>query len=202
MESLMPKVTVRSRWILLGLLVLSASLYIATAGSPALDDEDVDAAHAMVSQEMLQRNDFVVPYMDGLRYLIRPPMHFWMVAASYKLLGESEFATRLPLSLAMVGIVLLTFEFGRRFFGQRAGLYGALAVGTSVGMFIFTRNMIPEAIYTFAFEGIFYLFLRSWTGTLDSRAGYWGAAALCAFAVMTRSLIGLLFPLFGIAAFI
>ena len=170
----MPNVTVRSRWILLCLLVLSAGLYIGTAGSPALDDEDVDAAHAMVSQEMLQRNDFVVMYMDGVRYLIRPPMHFWMVAASYKLLGESEFATRLPLGLAMVGMVLLTFEFGRRFFGQRAGLYGALAVATSVGMFIFTRNMIPEAIYALAFEGIFYLFLRSWTGSLDPAGGILG----------------------------
>src|SRR5579862_3539991 len=198
----MPKVTIRSRWIALCLLVLSAGLYIGTARDPALDDEDADAAHALVSQEMLQRHDYVVMYMDGVRYLIRPPMHFWMVAASYKLLGESEFATRLPLGLAVVGIVLLTFEFGRRFFGQRAGLYGALAVGSSVGMFIFTRNMIPEAIYTLAFEGIFYLFLRSWTGSLDTRIGYWGAAALCAVAVLTRALIGLLFPAATIVAFI
>ncbi len=194
--------SLRSSWIVLFLLVLSAGLYVGTAGSPALDDDDVDAAHAMVSQEMLQRNDFVVPYMDGIRYLIRPPMHFWMVAASYKLLGESEFATRLPLALAMVGMVLLTFEFGRRFFGQRAGFYGALAVATSAGMFLFTRTMIPEAIYTLAFEGIFYLFLRSWTGSLDPRVGYWGAAALCGFAVLTRALIGLLFPGAIIVAFI
>jgi len=137
-KPLMPKVTVHSRWILLCLLVLSAGLYIGTARSPALDDEDVDAAHAMVSQKMLQRNDFVVLYMDGIRYLIRRPMHFWMAAASYKLPGESEFATRLPVGLAMVGLVLLTFEFGRRFFDGRAGLYGALAVATSAGMFIFT----------------------------------------------------------------
>ena len=201
-KSLMPKVTVRSRWILLCLLVLSAGLYIGTARSPALDDEDVDAAHAMVSQEMLQRNDFVVLYMDGIRYLIRPPMHFLMVAASYKLLGESEFATRLPIGLAVVGMVLLTFEFGNRFFGQRAGLYGALALATSVGIFIFTRNMIPEAIYALAFEGIVYLFLRSWTGSLDPRVGYWGAAALCGIAVLTRALIGVLFPAAAIVAFI
>src|SRR5216684_2695082 len=153
--------TIRTSLIFLCLFVFSAGLYIGTAGSPALDDDDVDAAHAMVSQEMLQRNDFVVPYMDGLRYLIRPPMHFWLVAASYKLLGETEFATRLPLGLAVVGIVLLTFEFGRRFFSDRVGLYGALAIATSVGMFIYTRNMIPEALYTLAFEGIFYLFLCS-----------------------------------------
>ena len=198
----MPIVGIRSRWILLCLLISTAALYVGTAGSPALDDDDVDAAHAMVSQEMLQRHDFVVPYMDGIRYLIRPPMHFWMVAASYKLLGESEFATRLPLSLAVIGMVLLTFEFGRRFFNKRAGLYAALAVGTSVGMFIFTRVMLPEAIYALAFEGIFYLFLRSWTGTLDSRIGYWGAAALCAIAVLTRALIGLLFPAAAIVTFI
>src|SRR5713226_1286851 len=147
--------TIRTSLIFLCLFIFSAVLYIGTAGSPALDDDDVDAAHAMVSQEMLQRHDFVVPYMDGIRYLIRPPMHFWMVAASYKLLGESEFATRLPLSLAVIGIVLLTFEFGRRFFNKRTGLYAALAVGTSVGMFIFTRVMLPEAIYALAFEGIF-----------------------------------------------
>ena len=83
----MPNVTARSWWIFLCLLVFPRA-YIGTAGSPALDDEDVDAAHALVSQEMLQRNDFVVMYMDGVRYLIRPPMHFWMVAASYKLLGK------------------------------------------------------------------------------------------------------------------
>jgi 4-amino-4-deoxy-L-arabinose transferase-like glycosyltransferase len=198
----MRTVSMRSSWMVLALLVFSAALYIGTAGSPALDDDDVDAAHAMVSQEMLQRNDFVVPYMDGLRYLIRPPMHFWLVAASYKFLGESEFATRLPLALAVVGMVLLTFEFGRRFFGQRAGLYGALAIGTCLGMFIFTRIMIPEAIYALAFEGIFYLFLRSWTGSLDTRVGYWGAAALCGVAVLTRALIGLLFPLATIVAFL
>ena len=198
----MRNVKVGSRWMVLCLLVLSAGLYIGTGWTPALDDEDVDAAHALVSQEMLQRHDFVVMYMDGVRYLIRPPMHFWLVAASYQLLGESEFATRLPVGLAMVGIVLLSFEFGRRFFGQRAGFYGALAVATSVGMFIFTRNMIPEAIYTLAFEGIFYLFLRSWTGSLDPRLGYWGAAALCAAAVLTRALIGLLFPACAIVAFI
>ncbi len=195
-------VRVRSRWILVCLFAFSAALYVGTAGSPALDDEDVDAAHAMVSQEMLQRGDFVVPYMDGLRYLIRPPMHFWLVAASYKLLGESEFSTRLPLALAMIGLVLLTFEFGRRFFSRRAGVYAALAVATSIGMFIFTRIMIPEAIYALAFEGIFYLFLRSWTGTLDPRIGYWSAAALCAVAVLTRALIGLLFPAMAIIAFL
>jgi 4-amino-4-deoxy-L-arabinose transferase-like glycosyltransferase len=198
----MPKAGIHSLWLVLSLLVFSSLLYIGTAGGSPLVDDDIDAAHALVAREMLQRHDYVVLYMDGIRYLIRPPMHFWMVAASYALLGETAFATRLPLALSMIGLVLLTFEFGRRFFSERAGLYGALAVATSVGMFIFTRSMIPEAIYAFEFTAIFYLFLRSWTGSLNPRAGYWGAAAICALAMLTRGLIGLVFPAGAILAFI
>src|ERR1700681_809543 len=113
----------RSPWMGPSLLLLSGLLFPGAAGWPALVDDDVDAAHALVAREMLQRHDYVVMYQDGLRYLIRPPLHFWTVALSYAMLGESEFATRLPVALAMVGLVLLTFEFCRRFFGERAGLY-------------------------------------------------------------------------------
>jgi 4-amino-4-deoxy-L-arabinose transferase-like glycosyltransferase len=193
---------INSRWAALGLLALSCALYVGSAGSAALVDDDIDAAHALVAREMLQRHDYVVMYMDGIRYLIRPPLHFWMIAASYSLLGENEFSTRLPLALAMIGLVLLTFDFGRRFFDNRTGLYGGLVVATSVGMFIFTRGVIPEAIYALEFTAIFYLFLRSWTGSLDPRLGYWGAAAICALAVLTRGLIGLIFPGGAILAFI
>ena len=198
----MKRAGLHSRWIAPSLLVLSSILYIGFAGSPALVDDDIDAAYALVPREMLQRHDYVVMYQDGIRFMIRPPMQFWMVAASYALLGESEFATRLPVALSMVGLVLLTFEFGRRFFGERAGFYGGLAVATSAGMFIFTRTVIPEAIYALEFTAIFYLFLRSWTGSLDPRVGYRAAAAVCALAVLTRGLIGLLFPVGAIAGFI
>jgi 4-amino-4-deoxy-L-arabinose transferase-like glycosyltransferase len=179
-----------SRWTAPGLFALSAALYLGLAGAPALVDDDIDAAHALVAREMLQRHDYLVLYQDGIRYLIRPPLHFWMVAASYSLLGESEFATRLPVALAMIGLVLLTFEFGRRFFGERAGLYAGLAVATSAGMFVFTRTVIPEAIYALEFTAVFYLFLRAWTGSLDPRVGYRGAAAACGLAVLTRGPIG------------
>jgi 4-amino-4-deoxy-L-arabinose transferase-like glycosyltransferase len=198
----MLKAGIKPRWMGLGLVVLSSALYLGTAQGSALVDDDIDAAHARVAREMVQRHDYAVLYMDGIRYLIRPPMHFWLVGASYALLGESEFATRLPVALAMVGLVLLTFEFGRRFFSDRAGLYGALVVATSVGMFIFTRDMIPEAIYGLEFTAIFYLFLRSWTGSLDPRLGYWGAAAVCALAALTRGPIGVLFPAGALAGFI
>ena len=191
-----------SRWMVPLLLLLSAALYVGTAGTPALVDDDIDAAHALVAREMLQRHDWVIPYQDGIRYLIRPPLHFWLVAASYAVFGETAFATRLPVALAMVGLVLLTFVFGRRFFSERSGFYAALVVATSPGMFIFTRTVIPEAIYALEFTAIFYLFLRSWTGSLDPRVGCRAAAAVCGLAALTRGPIGVLFPAAAIAAFL
>jgi 4-amino-4-deoxy-L-arabinose transferase-like glycosyltransferase len=184
----------RSRFAAPALVIFSAALYLGLAGAPALVDDDIDAAHALVAREMLQRHDFVVPYQDGIRYLIRPPLHFWLVAGSYALLGESELATRLPIAFAVVGLVLLTFVFGRRFFGERAGIYGALAIATSAGMYVFTRAVIPEALFALELTAVFYLFLRSWTGSLDPRLGYRAAAAVCALAVLTRGPIGVLFP--------
>ncbi|MFI5112680.1 MAG: ArnT family glycosyltransferase [Terriglobales bacterium] len=189
------------RWAPLFLLLLSAAVYLGTASRPALLD-DADASHALVSREMLQRGDYVVMFLNGIRYLLKAPVHYWMVALGYKIFGQTEFATRLPVALAMIGLTLMAFEFGRRFFSERAGLYAGLATATSVGMFMFTRIMIPEAIYALQFTAIFYLFLRGWTGSLRPRVAYWGVAGLTGCAVLTRGLIGVLFPVGTIVGFI
>ncbi len=175
------------------LIALSAAIYLGNAGFPALLD-DADASHAMVSHEMLQRHDWVILYMNGIRYLMKAPLHYWAVTMSYAAFGQNEFSTRLPVALAMIGMVLLVNAFARRFFGVRAGLYGGLVVCTSAGFFLFTRIMIPEAIYALEFTAIFYLFLRGWTGSLNPRVAYWGAAAVTGLAMLTRGLVGVIFP--------
>ncbi len=151
---------------------------------------------------MLERHDYIVLHMDGVRYLVRPPLHFWMIAVSYKLFGQTEFATRLPLALIVVALLLLVFEFGRRFFNLRVGLYGVLILASSPGLFIFTRTVNQEAICALEFIAVFYLFLRAWTGGLEPRLGYWGVAVLCGVAVLTRGLVGIVFPVATIVVFI
>jgi 4-amino-4-deoxy-L-arabinose transferase-like glycosyltransferase len=183
----------RSFYVLV-LLALSIGIYVGNAAQPSLLD-DADASHALVSREMLQRGDWVVMYEDGIRYLEKAPIHYWMVAASFKLLGQSAFQVRLPLALSVVGLVLLVYFFARHYFGERAGFYSGLITCTSAGVFLFTRIMIPEAIFALELAACCYLFLRSWNGTLDPRIGYWGASAMMALAVLTLGLIGLAFPL-------
>jgi len=215
-------------------VVIAAAIYLGTAGNAALLD-DADASHALVAREMLQRGDWAVMYMNGIRWLMKAPLHYWMVAAAYATLGVNEFATRLPVALAMIGLAAMTFVFARRFFGARAGLYSGLAMATCVGGYIFTRIMIPEAIYALLFTAIFYLFLVTWQGKVagptlspkegermghpdhgqpvktphnqqrvvwGTRLGYWACAALTGLAVLTRGLIGVIFPVGVIALFV
>src|SRR5258708_15538154 len=103
------------RFSILLLLVLSVGIYVGTAARPSLLD-DADASHALVSREMLQRGDWVVMYQDGIRYLEKAPIHYWMVALSFKLLGQGAFQTRLPLALSVVGLVMMVYFFARRWF--------------------------------------------------------------------------------------
>lgn len=183
------------------LLVFSALVYLGNAAFPALLD-DADASHAVVSREILQRHDWVILHMNGIRYLMKAPLHYWAVAMSYAAFGQNEFATRLPVALAMIGLVLLVNEFARRYFGARAGLYSGLAVCTGIGFFLFTRITIPEGIYALELTAIFYLFLRGWTGSLDTRAAYWGTAAVTGLAMLTWGLPGIVFPVAIIGLFI
>ncbi len=119
---------------ILALALLSLITYLGTAFFPPLLD-DVDSSHATVSREMLQRHDYAVLFMNGIRYLDKAPLHYWLVAGCYKLFGVSAFSTRLPDAVFMVLLTLITFEFGRFFFSDEAGFYSGLAVATSFGFF-------------------------------------------------------------------
>lgn len=183
------------------LFCFSAAVYLGTSFYPSLLD-DADSSHAVVAREMLARGDYVTMYMNGIRYLMKAPLHYWLVAFCFRIFGQNAFAVRLPVALSMVALVLLLYEFGRRFFDPKTGFYAALVGATSVGTFIFTRIMIPEAIYALLFTASFYLFLRAWTGSLDQRTGYWCASALIGLAVLTRGLVGLVFPAGVIIVFV
>src|SRR5215813_12703015 len=109
------------------LLTLTLAIYVGTAGWPALLD-DADAAHALAARAMVTGGDWAVLHINGVAWLEKPPLHYWLVAASYAFLGETAFATRLPSALAVVALVLLVYRFGCRFFGERAGFYGGLVM--------------------------------------------------------------------------
>jgi 4-amino-4-deoxy-L-arabinose transferase-like glycosyltransferase len=191
----------RRGWAPIFLAVLAATIYLGTAAKPALMDE-ADCGHAIAAREVRETGDWVVMYINGVRWIEKPPMLFWLGAASYAALGESAFSTRLPVALAAIFLVLLIYMFGRRWFGERGGFYAALVICTAFGTFLFTRTMIAESLYALEFTAIFYLFLRAWEGSLAVRPAWWGAAAITALAALTRGLIGVIFPVAAIGLFV
>jgi 4-amino-4-deoxy-L-arabinose transferase-like glycosyltransferase len=186
----------RSRKIILTLAGLWLLLYGSfTLFSPPLLD-DADSVHAEVAREMVARRDWITLYANGIRYLEKAPLMYWSMAASFTLFGPQDWAARLPLAIATLALVLVVYATGRRLFASdSAGLYAGLILLTSFGIFIYTRIIIPDVIVCMWLSLAMLLFWMSLGQSQPSRATAWGFAAACALNVLTKGLIGIVFPL-------
>jgi 4-amino-4-deoxy-L-arabinose transferase-like glycosyltransferase len=180
---------------------LWAVIYMIGLSWPALLD-DVDTVHAEAAREILQRHDWVTLYTDGLRYLEKAPMMYWSIAASYRIFGISNWSTRLPLMMALLALALAAYRLGRRIYGETGGLYTGVALITSLGLYIFTRFLIPEVLVALWLTLGYDLFLQSLEQERPSRLVCWGFAVTCALNVLTKGLIGLVFPFGAIGLFL
>ncbi|MGD0414823.1 MAG: glycosyltransferase family 39 protein [Terriglobales bacterium] len=175
------------------LIALWAVVYMAGLSRPALLD-DADTVHAEAAREMLLRHDWVTLYVNGIRYLEKAPLMYWGVAASYTLFGVSEWSTRFPLMLVVLAMILSTYGLGRWALGSEAGFNSGLVLATALGPFLFTRFLIPDVAVGLWLTLTFWLFSVSLEQAKPARWTCWGLAAVCALNVLTKGLIGLVFP--------
>jgi 4-amino-4-deoxy-L-arabinose transferase-like glycosyltransferase len=181
------------RMALLLLFALWIVVYaVGLSSAPLLDD--ADTVHAEAAKEMLQRHDWVTLYVNGERYLEKAPLMYWSVAVSYELFGISEWSTRLPLMLGVLAMILATYGLGRWSFGGEGGFNSALVLATALGPFLFTRFLIPDVMVGLWLTLTFWFFLVSLEQKKPSYPVCWGFAAACALNVLTKGLIGLVFP--------
>lgn len=183
---------------LLILAFLWLLIYVSSLWNPALLD-DADTVHAEAAREMVLRHDWVTLYANGVRYLEKAPLMYWSVAASYRLFGVSEWSTRLPLALGVMALLLATYWLGRTAYGERGGFYSSLVLCTAVGPYIYTRFLIPDILVGLWLTLGFAFFLRTLDEDAVSPWMAWGFAACAALNVLTKGLIGLVFPV-GIGA--
>jgi 4-amino-4-deoxy-L-arabinose transferase-like glycosyltransferase len=186
------------------LLVLIALWFLLYASfallrPPLLDD--ADSVHAEVAREMVVRHDWITLYANGIRYLEKAPLLYWSMAASFRAFGAHTWSARLPLALYTLALVLAVFALGRRCFQDAtAAFYAALILLTSFGLFIFTRILIPDAILCLWLTLAMLSFWRSLAH--PTRANAAGFATACALGVLTKGLIGLVFPLLIVAVYL
>jgi len=180
------------------LTLLFVAVYGGSLFSPALLD-DADSTHAEAAREMFVSGDYVTLHINGIRYLEKAPLPYWLVAFSYRIFGVNEFATRLPMALSVLLLGLLAMRWGRRAFGERTGIYAAAFVYTCAGVYLFTRILIPDVLLSLLIASSLYFFLT----TLEPGEPTWrwyAAYACAALGVLTKGLIALLFT--GAVAFL
>ncbi len=174
------------------LAVVFIAVYVGSMFTPPLLD-DADSTHAEAAREMLASGDYVTLHINGVRYLEKPPLPYCLVAFSYKFFGVNEFATRVPMVLSVLLLGVLAFVWARRAFGEKTAIYATLCTYTCVGIFLFTRVLIPDVMLSLLIAGSVYFFLTGLEPGARPWRWYAGYAAM-ALGVLAKGLIALVFP--------
>jgi 4-amino-4-deoxy-L-arabinose transferase-like glycosyltransferase len=121
------------RWVYQALAVFIAVLWLATLAARPLFNPD-EGRYAEIPREMQSGGDWVVPHLNGLAYIEKPPLQYWATALCYGLLGTSAFAARLYMALTALGTLVLVWLAARRLWDSGTAWRGAAVLA---GMFMF-----------------------------------------------------------------
>jgi 4-amino-4-deoxy-L-arabinose transferase-like glycosyltransferase len=179
-------------------VLVAAAVFLGCAWSPPSLMDDVDAVQAQIARNMLDSGDWVTARLDGIAYLEKSPLKYWMIAVCYMIFGVHDWAARLPGALAAIVLCWLTARMGAWAFSAKAGLYAGLSLATCVGLFLFTRILIPDVILTLTIALAMWSLLRALEDD-EPHPRRWAAimAASIAIGLLLKGLIAAVFPLGG-----
>ncbi len=182
----------------LWVIAVAAAIFLGCCFSPPALMDDMDAVQAQIARNMLVSGDWVTAHLDGVKYLEKSPLKYWMIAVSYKIFGVHDWAARLPVALVAVLLCWLTARIGAWAFSPKAGLYAGLVLATCVGLFLFTRVLIPDVVLTFTITFAMWSFLRALDpGESHPRRWAWLMAASIGTGLLLKGLIAAVFPVGG-----
>jgi 4-amino-4-deoxy-L-arabinose transferase-like glycosyltransferase len=186
----------RRSWMFCVAAIFGTVLWFALLAQRPLFDPD-EGRYAEIPREMLSGGDWVIPHLNALVYLEKPPLQYWLTALAFRALGQSEFPARLCPGLAGYLALLTVFLVGRDLWGFDAGLRAALFTAASALFVLLGHQLTLDMLLSFWLLAALGCFLaaqarrdgpRPWRGWM---LGCWAAMAL---AVLTKGLIGVLIP--------
>jgi 4-amino-4-deoxy-L-arabinose transferase len=176
-------------------VALALLLALLFQGARGLGEPD-EGRNAQIAASMLATGDWLVPRLEGMTYLDKPPLGFWATAASFALFGPTELAARLPPALAYAAATAAVGWLGTMMWGGAVGPWCALAYALSLGPFAGSAVLTPDALLAAA---------AAWTAALFWRAtreraplGWWllaGAAAGTGLMIKGAAMLLLAAPL-------
>lgn len=169
------------------LLILAAviifTIFFGIGGVPLLDPDE--PVYAETAREMLQTGDFLSPRIFGDFWYDKPPMYYWLVAASQFVFGDNEFAARFPAGLMAGATALMLYVSATRVFGERAGFWSALVLTSCLQFFYMGKAAVTDTTLLFFMTGAVLSFLHR---------RYWLMYVCMALATVTKGPIGIVFP--------
>ena len=165
--------------------------------------DDVDAVQAQIARNMLTSGEWVIARLDGVPYLEKSPLIYWLIAISYRIFGVHDWVARLPVALAAVLLAWVTWRYGRWAFGAAAGFFAGLVVATCVGLFLFTRIQIPDVMLTVCVCIAFWSFQRA-IDEQEAHPRLWAAllAASLGVGLLLKGLIAAVVPIGGVILYL
>ncbi|MEO8596684.1 MAG: glycosyltransferase family 39 protein [Candidatus Solibacter sp.] len=176
-------------------LLVAALIFAGCMISPPSLMDDVDAVQAQIARNMLQSGDWVTARLDGVAYLEKSPLKYWMIAVSFAIFGPYDWAARIPLALSTVLLCWVTARFAAWAFGRQAALWSGLVMATSIGLFLFTRILIPDVMLTLTITLTLWGMLRALEeGERHPRAWALAMWAAIGTGLLLKGLIAAAFP--------
>jgi 4-amino-4-deoxy-L-arabinose transferase-like glycosyltransferase len=184
-------------------IVVAALIYAGAMISPPSLMDDVDAVQAQIARNMLDSGDWVTARLNGVKYLEKSPLIYWAIALSYQIFGVHDWAARIPIVLSVVLLSWLVARMGAWAFSPRAGLYSGLVTATCIGLFLFTRILIPDVTLTLTVALSLWAFLRA-LDEHETRPALWSAimAAGIGTGLLLKGLIAVVFPIAAAALYL
>src|SRR4051812_5414467 len=184
-------------------LLIAAAVYVGCIFSPPSLMDDVDAVQAQIARNMLTSGDWVTARLDGIPYLEKSPLIYWLIAGCFKLFGATDVVSRIPVVLAALALAWLTTSFAMWAFGRRAALYAGLVISTCFGLFLFTRILVPDVMLTGCIALSMWAFLRA-IDEKEERPRWWAfvMAASLGTSLLFKSLIGVVFPIAAVVIYL
>jgi 4-amino-4-deoxy-L-arabinose transferase-like glycosyltransferase len=182
-----------ARWLYVGLAGLVGLVWLVTLANRPLFNPD-EGRYAEIPREMLSGGDWVIPHLNGLDYIEKPPLQYWATAVTYRFFGVSEFSARLYTALTALATVVLMGLLAARHWGAGAGWRAAAVLS---GMFMFVvlgQLMTLDMSLTFWMTASLAGFLLAQHTPAGERGWMLFAWATAALGVLTKGLIAAAVP--------
>ncbi len=187
--------------LLLGLILVCCAVLLPNLSYPLIEPDE--SRYVQISLEMIQTGDWITPTLAGEPYLDKPPLLYWLTAASMSVFGMNEAAARLPTALSAVLTVLMLFAIGRHLVGRRAAFCGAVALLLSGGFVLAGRFVIMDALLTCCTTACLLCgYLGNTKKCSNAFSGWWMLASVAvALGVLTKGPVALVLCVPPLVAF-